>query len=191
MTTSRSWAIAAIMPLFLVGCSSGANIGGNATLGVTDQNPVVLLQLKTGMSVDLLSVKYDELGRVESYEARVSSGKADRIIKVHQQASAEKGKPAEYVAEADGRVIPTPKGSDGAGAIGFTLKDQGGAVLSYVGTVQLDMKSELGYDTLGRAHVKKQTFTHSGKGYDIEFSGHSYDKNGRLSGYKAQIQKAG
>lgn len=164
--------------------------GGEVVFGVTDQNPVVLLQPENGMSIHLSSATYDQFGRIESYEAKVGNGQQSRTIKVHQKELAQKGKPAEYVAEVDGKEIPTLKGADGSGAIGFTLKDQGGAILAYVGTLQINMKTELGYDKNGRPHVKRQTFSHGGKNLDITYSEHSYDKFGRLTGYKVQIQKA-
>lgn len=172
---------------FFAGCSGGSSVG-NPTLKVTSQAPVVLLQLKPGMTVELAAVQYDKNGRIESYEARVTSGGADKTIKVKQKASAEG--PVDYLAEISGRAIPASTKSDGS-SVGFTLKDQGGAVTASVGTVQLDATSELEYDDSGRAHVSKQTLTHDGKSYDIEYSGHTHDKNGRLSGYKAKVLKAG
>ena len=169
----------------------GAQVGGGgeAVLGVTDQNPDLLLQPETGMSIHLSSVTYDQFGRIESYEAKVGNGQQSRTIKVHQKELAQKGKPAEYAAEVDGKEIPTLKGADGSGAIGFTLKDQGGVIFAYVGQLQIpEIRSELGYEKSGRAHVKRQTFSHGGKNFDIAYSDHSYDKFGRLSGYKVQIQ---
>ena len=70
------------------------------------------------------------------------------------------------------------------------MKEKGGVVLTYVGTIQIEMKSELGYDNSGRPHVKRQTFTHAAKSYDIEYSDHAYDKSGRLAGYKIEVRKA-
>lgn len=165
--------------------------GGEAVLGVTDQSADLLLQPETGMSIHLSSVTYDQFGRIESYEAKVGNGQQSRTIKVHQKELAQKGKPAEYAAEIDGKEIPTLKGADGSGAIGFTLKDQGGVIFASVGQLQIpEIRSELGYDNTGRAHVKRQTFSLGGKNFDITYSDHSYDKFGRLSGYKVQIQKA-
>lgn len=165
--------------------------GVNAALSTADRNPVVMLELKPGMTVQLANVTYDQFGRIDSYDATVTDGSQTDTIKLHQSSAAQYGKPAEYAAELDTKSLPTINTETGAKKIGFSLKEQGGAVLSYSGAIQVSMKSELGYDGSGRAHVKRQTFTHEGRAYDIGFSGHAYDQNGRLTGYKANVQAAG
>ncbi len=187
MKNLQLWIIVLFLPSLATGCAPGP--GGNVMLAVSDQNPVVLLEPKTGMTIDLSAVLYDQFGRIESYEAKLIDGEQSRTINVHQMEKAVYGKSAEYTAEADGSAIPTLADSQDSGAIGFTLKDQGGVVLTYVGTLQMNMKTELGYDENGTPHVARQTFTHDGKSYDISYSEHSYDK-GRPLGYKALIQKA-
>ncbi len=165
--------------------------GVSAALSTSDQNPVVMLELNPGITVQFTNVTYDQFGRIDSYDVTVTDGSQTHSIKVHQSAPAQYGKSAEYAAEQGTSALPTMNAETGLRKIGFSLKEQGGAVLPHSGTIQVSMKSELGYDGAGRPHVKRQTFTHEGRSYDVNFSGHTYDQNGRLTGYKADVQTAG
>src|SRR5688500_272136 len=104
------------LALLLAGCAGGSPAGGTAVLGTKDQNPVVLLRPEAGTSVELSAVTYDEFGRIQSYQAKVSSGSATRTIEVKQKQAAEFGKPAEYVATAGGKELSTLAESEQNGA---------------------------------------------------------------------------
>lgn len=170
------------MLTLFVGCSSGYD----ASLSTANGDPVVLLTPNAGDSVELSSVAYDQFGRIESYKAIVSDGGKIYTVSVRQKEAAQHGKPAEYIADVDGSEL-SDKPADGA--IGFSPKDIGGAVYQTGG--QIEMKTEMAYDANGRPQLKRQTFTHGGRSYDIGYSNCSHDSLGRLAGYKADIQAGG
>lgn len=167
-----------------------SNSSGGAALGTSDQHPIVVVALEPGTSIRLANVTYDQNGRIDTYDAIITNAGKSQTVKVHQDGAPHANSPPSYVAEVNGKAIPEIRTADGTKKIGFSLNEQGGAVLTYIGTIQLDLKSELGYDSMGRAHVKRQTFTHEGRNYDIVFTDHVYDKNGRLAGYKVQVVTA-
>ena len=187
MSNSRIVEFSLSLSFLFAGCAGGA-LDNNISLSVDGQNPVVLMEPDSGTEVELAVVTYDKFGRVDSYDCRIKSGNASRTIKIRQKGPSQFGKMAEYEAELNGKPVPPSKAD--SGKIGFSLKTQGGTLLSYKKDIQISMKSELGYDNNGRAYVKRETFAHGGKNFDITFANHSHDKNGRLTGYKATVKIA-
>ncbi len=168
---------------------SGSGI--NAALNTVEQNPVVMLELQPAMLVQVSDVIYDPFGDINSYDVTViDASAAQSVIKVRQSPFAQTAKPAEYSAELHGKPLPMLDAVGSASRIGFSLKELGGAVLPNSGSAQSNVKSEVVNDSLGRPYLKRQTFTHEGRAYDLGYSGQTYDPHGRLTGYQVDVQTA-
>lgn len=166
-------------------------------LGFSDYQPVIYLQMKAGMSVHLEGITYDRFGYVSTYEETITSG--DQALHVHVATDLAL-KPTEpdtyqYSAEIDGKTTKSLALAewnkiDAKGLLGFAPRGLGGAVFKSPGGLIADFKTNLMYDESGRQMVSRQEFKLDSVGYTIVYSGHKFDRFGRLSSYSAEVNTA-
>jgi hypothetical protein len=166
-------------------------------LGFSDDQPVIYLQVKAGMSVHLEGITYDQFGYVAAYEETISSG--DQTVRIHV-ATDPALKPTEpdtyqYSAEIDGKTVKSLtlaewSKTDAKGLVGFAPRGLGGAVFQSPGGLIADFRTNLMYDQFGRQMVSRQEFKLDSVGYTVAYSGQELDQFGRLSSYSAEVMVA-
>ncbi len=169
------------------------------------------------MVIRVSDIKYDKLGWVDSYEARVQPDKGEEAkVLVRTETPPAGGMAPTFAATANGK--PVPRQSD-KNLVGFSVKDISGVVLARGGgTGRLNMQTKFSYDPTGRQdgseqvaqqdgktfaittkfsygptgrqYLAQQDVQHEGKTFAIAYSDYRWEQSGRLAGYTAQVVKA-
>lgn len=170
-------------------------VGSGPVLGFSDCSPVLLRVLPTSeLAISISQIGYDSFGGVTTFveEVRGPGAPTQSKVTVLQDPNGSCPK-MKYTVETGGRRLTSTtagefktQGLDGY--FSFSSKDIGGIVL--IGRLEGGVQTGLSYDSFGRRQLASQKFTYAAGRYEVTYADVTFDRFGRLSGYRAVIKRS-